>query len=37
MGARSEVHYTITIGTTEILIDPSIVDWVPETPSLPIQ
>lgn len=29
--------YTITIGTTEILIDPSIVDWVPETPSLPIQ
>ena len=29
--------YTITIGTSEILIDPSIVEWVPETPSLPIQ
>lgn len=29
--------YTITIGTSEILIDPSIVDWAPVTPSLPIQ
>ena len=29
--------YTITIGTSEILIDPSIVEWVPVTPSLPIQ
>jgi hypothetical protein len=29
--------YTITIGTSEILIDPSIVEWVTETPSLPIQ
>lgn len=28
--------YTITIGTSEILIDPAIVEWVPETPSLPI-
>lgn len=28
--------YTITIGTSEILIDPAIVDWVPVTPSLPI-
>jgi hypothetical protein len=29
--------YTITIGTSEILIDPAIVEWVPVTPSLPIQ
>ena len=29
--------YTITIGTTEILIDPAIVDWAPVTPSIPIE
>lgn len=29
--------YTITIGTTEILIDPAIVDWVPVTPSVPVE
>ena len=29
--------YTITIGTSEILIDPAVVDWSPVTPSVPIQ
>ena len=29
--------YTITIGTSEILIDPAIVDWVPVTPSVPVE
>ena len=29
--------YTITIGTTEILIDPAIVDWAPVTPTIPIE